>query len=240
MNKKKVFLAVLALILVCSLSVAGTLAYLTATQTTPVVNTFVAAGGGKIITDGQNSFKLVESVVEYIDAEEATPEKPVGYYRKDGTETFANSYDMAVPNMEIPKDPKLTVDLEAGIEAYIFVKVTDTTQGNLHSAGEDTYELTDDWKPVTIAGFEDTEALYLYKGGITTGDAEVELTGVGILKDNKIFVKNVDGKTTNFVDTDAAATGVQLGQLKFEAYACQAAGFADAAAAYTACFGSNP
>jgi len=51
MNKKKVFLAVLALILVCSLSVAGTLALLTASQSgnQAVINTFVAAGDGEII-----------------------------------------------------------------------------------------------------------------------------------------------------------------------------------------------
>ena len=55
MNKKRTLLTVVALILVCVLSVMGTLAYLEA-KTTTVTNTFVAAGGpGPFIDDDPTS-----------------------------------------------------------------------------------------------------------------------------------------------------------------------------------------
>lgn len=240
MNKKKVLLTVLALILVCALSVTGTLAYLKVSTDTPVINTFVAAGGGRIITEDEDAFKLVEKEAEYITAEEATDAKPMGYHLKDGTETTENNYIMATPNMTIPKDPKLTVNLEAGIEAYIFVKVIDATQGNIIHTVDTTK-----WESVTVTGITSPDALYVYKtstSNIVTGVSGSDLEDVAILAGNNVTVLNAGENGAAFTDTvpdDASkpeTLGVQLGQLKFEAYVCQAAGFADAAAAFNACF----
>ncbi|MBR4866377.1 MAG: hypothetical protein IKU11_06795, partial [Clostridia bacterium] len=44
MKKKRTFLVALAMVLVCILSITGTLAFLQA-NTTTVTNTFIAAGG---------------------------------------------------------------------------------------------------------------------------------------------------------------------------------------------------
>ena len=245
MNKKKIFLVVLALVLVCSLSVAGTLAYLTASQDgeNAVVNTFVAAGGGKIIKDA-NSFSLVESKATYVDTENVTSERPTAGYYLESEDVYTNEYNMAMPGMIIPKNPNLTVDLVESIDAYIFVKVTDSTNGNLGDITDDVfggYTVTSDWTEITISGLTENEKVYLYKNDITTGAAgeTVELSGVGILSDNNIVVKNVDGVSVNFVDTDTNKDGIQLGTLKFEAYACQATGFSSAADAFTACFVST-
>ena len=233
MNKKKVFLAVLALILVCSLSVAGTLAYLTASQAgdDAVVNTFVAAGGGNIIvpSDDNSSFKLVESEATYGGA-------TTGYTLNTANKVTRNEYAMAIPAMVIPKDPTLTVNLESGVEAYIFVKVIDSTSGNITHAVD-----TSVWKEITVTGLEANAKLYQYTAAFVTGTADTELSNVKILNPESVTVKNVSGVGTDvFTDTDTAKTGIQLGELTFEAYACQAAGFADAATAFTTCFPVNP
>lgn len=241
MNKKKVLLTVLALILVCALSVTGTLAYLQASQEgeQAVVNTFVAAGGGKIITS-DDALKLVESKAEYTTAAEATADKPMGYHLIRDTETTKNNYKMATPNMTIPKDPKLTVNLEAGIEAYIFVKVIDATQGNIIHTVDTTK-----WGSVTVSSITSPDALYVYKtatSNIVTGVSGSDLENVAILAGNNVTVLNAGENDAAFTDTvpddvnKPETLGVQLGELKFEAYVCQAAGFADAAAAFNACF----
>ena len=254
MNKKKVFLAVLALILVCSLSVAGTLAYLTATQQQAVVNTFVAASGGIIIPkpgptptptpdipdELNTNFFLVESPATYAD----------GNYTLSTTakKVITNNYDKVVPSMTIPKDPALTINLAKDIDAYIFVKVVDTTNGNLIYTMD-----TARWEAIDATNHP---GVYVYindssKTGnakhIVTGNSndEYDLTAVNLfpvvsdttsLFYNMCTVKAAD--TLN--DTDDADDGMQLGKLTFYAYACQAGGFASAAEAFTSCFGSNP
>lgn len=239
MNKKKIFLTVLALILVCCISVAGTLAYMIASQSNDkaVVNTFVAAGGGKIIDDTtpeapvvpnpnddpdddsddtielNNGFFLVESTAVYASA---------NYTLDQSNKVIANTYDKVVPSMEILKDPKLTVNLVDGVDAYIFVKVVNSTGNNL------TYGIdSGNW---TVLDATNYPGVYVYKGAIQTGTTDVELNAVGILTENKVTA------AASLTDADAVNEGMQLGELKFEAYACQAGGFANAAAAYAACF----
>ena len=233
MNKKKFLLAILALMLVCSLSVAGTLAYLTASQNgaQTVVNTFVAAGGGELISgttteealvDGlQDGFFLVETAVEYTDGAYA--------FAKEGNKVITNTYDKVVPNMTIPKDPELTVDVADGADVYIFVRIIDTTAENL------TYTRNDDWKEATGL----PEGVYVYKNEIITGDASTELDNIPVLTNNQVVVINAGSENKEFTDVDDQTAGLQLGELKFEAYVCQAGGFTDAAAAYNTCFGTS-
>lgn len=242
MNKKKFFLAVLALILVCSISVAGTLAFLTAQQDgdKAVVNTFVAQGGGIIIPgstsvpsptpeipDGLNkNFFLVESSANYVNG---------NYVLDTDTKVIENTYDKVVPEMTIPKDPALTVNLAEGIDAYIFVKVEDTTQNNL------IYTMNGVWEPTTISG------VYVYvKNASGSGNAKYIVTGnsndqydldaVDLFTsvNNQCTVKAAE----TLADTDSVKEGMQLGNLTFKAYACQAGGFENPTAAYTACFAS--
>lgn len=216
--KKKILLAMLAVVLIVAMSVAGTLAFLSQKTDAPLKNTFVAAGGGKIIdetgpedpTDPDvKGFFLVEHKVEYVNNNYSavTPEKFVK----------ENTYDKVAPKMELFKDPMVTVNIEKEAEVYIFVKVTSTMNDAL------SYELTADW--TSIGG-----GVYVYKNAVQTGGDGVELNKVQILKDNKVVVADV---TTFGELTDGA-----LGELQFCAYICQAQGFDTASAAWTACFGS--
>lgn len=222
MNKKKILLAVLALILVCSISVAGTLAYMQAQQDTPVVNTFVAAGGGQIINptrptpppsipEGLNpNFYLVES--------EAVYNASTAQYTTGSQKVTANRYDKVVPGMIIPKDPTITVDINDGVDAYVFIKVEDTNAANLIDYSVNS----DNWTAISTGS-----NIYYYKDIIVNGISSVELSNVAILTDNKVSVSNT---ATDFSG---------LRSLSFSAYVCQAGGFTSAADAYDKCFNQS-
>lgn len=232
MNKKKLALTVLAMVLICCLSITGTLAFLTDQQNgeDTVINTFIAAGGGIIIDpdpdpdpdpipvppEGLNpNFFLVEHVAEYV--------KP--NYTLGDTLVTENDYDRIVPEMEAEKDPTLYVNINNDVDAYIFVKVIDTTGGNL------LYDMGDVW--TAVSGFTGVYAYTPAGGSIITGIDGFELGGVPLLDGNIVTAAET------LKDTDTTTTDVmELGQLKFQAYVCQAGGFADYTEAYTECFGS--
>ena len=226
MKKKQIFTLMLAMILLCVFSVAGTLAFLSAelSGNDAVKNTFVAAGGGKIIEedkdpdDQEKPFMLNESKVKY--------ETATAKYSLDATadRVTENTYDKIVPGMKVPKDPAVTVDLVKDVDAYVFVKVIDTTEGNL------TYELTSDWTEIEVAG---DDKVYVYKNAVQTGAEGVDLNQVVILKADD---GNAVTAAANLTDMDAEAEGMQLGEVTFEAYVCQAGGFENAAEAFTSCF----
>lgn len=250
MKNKKLLMTMLALILVCSISVAGTLAFLTASQNgeKTVVNTFLAAGDGNIIDptpipdapenpdvpELQDGFFLVESEATYADAK---------YTVDENSKVIANTYDKVVPGMLIPKDPALTVDLATGIDAYIFVKVIDTTYVDKNTKNF-TYDIaTSYWTEISVDGLSESEKVYVYKNAITTGKEGTDLNEVPILTektktDTTGTVKYQLQTADTLVDTDGKTEGVQLGEgkLKFEAYACQAGGFTSAADAFKQCF----
>ena len=210
MKKKQILIVALAVLLLCTLSVAGTLAFLTASKSgnDAVVNTFVAAGGGVLIVD--NNFVLNESKATY---------ENYNYTLDTSDKVTTNDYSNVSPEMVIPKDPKVTVDLSEGIDAYIFVKIIDEADPNL------TYTVDSVWSPIA-----NKDGLYLYNGTATTGSSNVDLNAVSILDDDQVTAAE------SFTDKNDTEDDVQLGSLTFEAYVCQAGGFTDAAAAFDACF----
>lgn len=225
-KRKKNLIVIMALVLVCAVSVVGTLAYLTQ-KADPVTNTFVAAGGGVIIDpdpdpdpdtgeDVNPNFYLLETPATYADGK---------YTLNTGAQLVLNNlYDKVVPNMTIPKDPKLTLNVATGADVYLYVKVTDTTANNL------TCNLSADWTQVNGLTLQANETVYCYKNDVLTGIDGKELDAVGILANDQVAA------AAALSDTDMGTDGMQLGQLKFEAYLCQAGGFSSAAEAYTACF----
>lgn len=276
-NMKKPAIAVLAVVLVLAVSVMGTLAYLTSSQSgtnKAVTNTFIAAGGGHLIdpdapdpTEPKPGETEPDVPVEPDDPDgPVDPDKPVfgdedgqlnkGFYLletkveyKDNNyvlsehnyKTLKGNYDKVAPQMELPKDPTLTVNLADGASAYVFVKVINTTQGNLYSPGSEpkAIEVTSDWYEVTdtetiTLGLGAGEKLYCYKNAALTGieDKGNDIDAVPILKENKVIV--VD--ETKWKDTETGKDGFQLGELKFEAYICQAQGFGSPAEAFAECF----
>ena len=212
MNKKKILTAALALILVVAMTVAGTLAVLKETAPAELANTFVAAGGGDIIPDPlSDNFKLQEHTYTW-NADTAA-------YTAGALQTTGVAYDGAAPGMDIPKDPMVSVNVVNGASAYIFVKIVDTAP--LIDWAIDNSS----WMAVT--GYE---GVFVYKNIVAGTDADWELNQVNVLKNNIVSVKDA-----TFPAADAEGK-VDLGAITFTAYACQAQGFTDAAAAWAGCF----
>lgn len=129
MAKRKILLAVCAFVLICALSVTGTLAYLHA-KTDPVTNTFVAAGGGKLC----DSIELKEHSVS---ADEA------GLYTLGGDEVAGNSYTV-LPGVNVPKDPFIRVNGKTDAAAFVYVEIINTNPQTLIFEVDDTWTLLPD------------------------------------------------------------------------------------------------
>lgn len=222
MNKKRTLLTVVALILVCVLSVMGTLAFLKSTTNT-VTNTFVAAGGpGPFVDkkDGVEQFQLLEYKVN---------QSSTGKYTSTTEEVAENSYSV-LQGTTIPKQAfvklsrtgaKVGEETIAPAPAYLYIEVIDGL--------EEQYEWTVDtqnWKPLSIAGRE----LYLYTGEFADENDVITTiavdTKIDIITDDEIVVK------------DEALSSNTL-TLKFNAYLAQASTGEtdDPIAVFNACFG---
>lgn len=220
MTKKKTLLVVLSVVMVCAVSIMGTLAYLT--KTTPAVsNTFVAAGGGEIITppetpDGdddpinQSGFFLYEH--------KATKQADGTYKLATGTTGGAlvqsNSYDV-LPGNNIPKDPFLKLSgLNSGVQVYMYVEVVDTLGASL------TYEMDTAWTKLADVTGKNGGTVYVYNNTALSAD----VANAPVLKNNTLTVAGTGASTA------------YAGGLNFYGYLCQSTGFASASAAFTACF----
>lgn len=223
--KKKTLTVAIALVLVVALAVGATYAYLTA-QTPAVKNTFVAGGA---VAD--KDLKLFEHV--------ANKNADGSYTLDPAKETTGNAYTV-MPGVNLPKDPTVTVKAASG-EYYLFVEVTkgsgfapvtvgegDNAKGTPLSYGVDTAK----WQRLALTGNDANREVYVYcvTGGSAIQSAPV--SNVKVLANDTITV-SADNDIVATLTSDAASA------LTFNAYACQAAGFADAAAAFTACFGST-
>ena len=195
--KKRILLTAVALILVCALSIMGTVAFLK-DQTKEVVNTFVAAGGpGPFVdeVDGVKQFDLKEYEVT-----QATSGK---YTLNNQKEVAANDYKV-LPNTTIPKQAfvKLSrtgktvmVDNETTTytpaPAYLYLEVVDGLNAEHY-----TWSVNSDWEKlgtVTVEG--KTSDIYLYVGALAD-DTHVLTTvtagtKIDIITENKVTAKNV-------------------------------------------------
>lgn len=217
--KKKTLTIAIALVLVVALAVGATYAYLTA-KTAEVKNTFVA---GSAVADGD--LELFEHVANKNDDGTYT----LGSEVLDGSEGKTGNKYTVMPGVNLPKDP--TVNVKAANGAYyLFVEVTKGTKvdGNTLSCTVDGTK----WIKLNVDGKE----VYAYT---TDGKAPAVLTAavtnVPVLasidtKGNTIKVSGDNTKIGALTEANSALT--------FKAYACQAAGFDNAAAAFTACFGA--
>ena len=156
---KKMFIAMLALVLALGCAVGGTIAWLTA-ETDPVVNTF---------TYGDINIELYEH--EYDAANNALTMKT--------TKTGVNNYKI-VPGKNLPKDP--TVKVLADSEAcWLFVKVEATGD---FANGKVSYAIadgTDGWTKLT--GVTGVDNVY-YRSVDASTDAQV----FQVLKGNQVTV----------------------------------------------------
>lgn len=219
MSKKKSLITILAVALICVISVAGTLAFLTAETNNPVVNTFTAAGGGKLIGD-TGSFTLTEHEVEDADND--------GVYTLGTATTDANDY-VVIPGVNLPKDPFITITEKTSVPAYLFVEVVDDLTGSALS-----YVLDDCWSELTgVAGINGGKVyVYAANGTEVAVTDQTDLSNINILKDKQVVVANQNDLGID----DAGIT------LKFYGYLAQSAVTKDGATStspadvYDVCF----
>ena len=205
--KKKTLTIAIALVLVVALAVGATWAYLKA-ESGPVVNTFTA--GGPV---NQSDLELFEHV--------ANQNNDGTYALGEDITTTGNTY-VVMPGVNLPKDPTVNVKAASGAY-YLFVEVTKGTK-----VDGDTLAYTVDsskWIKLNIEGRE----VYAYTAdGNSPAILKDALSNVGILANNTITVSGDAAKIS--------ALTADNSKLAFKAYACQAAGFTDAADAFAKCF----
>lgn len=216
MSKKKTLLTILAVMLVCCIAVTGTLAVLFAKTSEPVVNTFTAAGDGKLVT---GEFTLKEHIAvkqtdgSYKLTEEAT-----------NNTTTGNHYDV-LPKTDLPKDPYITITGKTNAPAYLYVEVVDGLPSGMH------YAMADCWTKLDGVTGNHKGVVYVYNGGTNVGTPiDEESTGL----DNISIIKN---DTIKVDDVPGLAEGQEV-SLSFYAYLGQAS-VGTPAQAYTACFGTG-
>ncbi len=225
MNRKKLLLSVLALVLVCAMSVMGTVAYLTNTTET-LTNTFVAAGGGQLIDpDGDDDKPGTEDDGAIKLQEHGVTLNANGQYALNSTVVQANKYEI-LPGMVIPKDPYITLTGKTEVPAYLYVEVVNGFGENVVEAGSLKIDAAN-WLKLNVAGRE----VYVYTAGgssaaILTSDIEGEL----YIIENNCFT----------IDTQLDPTAIaEPGEtLVFNAYLAQASigEVSDPTSIFTTCF----
>lgn len=223
MNKKKLLLSLLAVALICTIAITGTLAFLTNT-TIGIKNTFVSAGDG-LIDDpvepdptpdddyDDNGFYLLENGVTQNDD---------GSYTIDDETIYdsgaANNYSV-LPGTTLPKNPFVRILGKNEIPAYLFIEVVDTLGENSGL----TYALASCWVDTGLTGKNGGD-VYVY----TASEAAVILTS------DPGDIAIIDGNVITAGDT---LTIPENAELSFYSYLAQASAGEDAASAFTACFG---
>lgn len=213
--KKKTLTIAIALVLVVALAVGATYAYLTA-KTDAVQNTFTVGALG------DSNLTLEEHMVSY--------DKTTGKYAESAETTSRGQSYIVQPGVNIPKDPTVTLsNLDANTGAYVFVGV----KGNAIS-GKFDWRVDDTvWTPVMKDGAQVMKGeykIYALQKGVVTADGKW-----AVLKAND------DGTEITVSNNFALAENQTAESLNIDviAFACQSAGFADATAAFTTCFGAK-
>lgn len=213
MSKKKTLLVVLAMLMVCVLSVAGTLAYLNAT-TEAVVNTFVAAAPGE--DDFVKSFTLSEYKINGTTA---------GVYTEDATQLVkSNNYGSVMPGTDLPKTVVIDIADKNAAPAYLYVEVVNKLDESIF-----TWSMNDSWIALPSAAGSNGGVVYVYtEDGTNPAVITADKTITGVLTGNTIAVANQQDLKL----ADGANT------LTFYGYLCQSTvgSTSDATEVYNTCF----
>ena len=213
MSKKKTLLTILAVMLVCCIAVTGTLAVLFAKTSEPVVNTFTAAGDGKLVN---GDFTLKEHIAEqqkngsYTLTKETTNNTVTG-----------NHYDV-LPRTDLPKDPYITITEKTNAPAYLYVEVVDGLPAGMH------YNMASCWTKLEGVTGNNGGVIYVYNNGTPIDENSTGLENIAIIAGNTITVDDVPG----------LAEGQKV-SLSFYAYLGQAS-VGTPSEAYVKCFPTTP
>ena len=212
MSKKKTLLTILAVVLVCCIAVAGTLAVLTMASTKPVQNTFIAAGGGELAA----GLELKEH--------KAVPQEN-GTYTLDKSEVvYANEYK-ALPGVDLPKDPFITIDKKTDAPAYLYVEVVNGLGANGLS-----FSVNENWTKLNDVTGKNCGYVYVYMNGKI-------LTNDNAPGDVYILTADSNGNTIT-VSENLALTGNAKVNLDFYGYMVQASAGTPSEALIAAGFGT--
>ncbi len=141
----------------------------------------------------------------------------------DLQETTGNDYDI-VPGTSQDKDPTVTATYT--LDSYVFVVVTDNTQGLV------TYEINEGWTKLDVETEEGVSVYYqLVQYNADEAEDGVCISVLTVLKDN---VVSYDSSLTNEDLADAENI-----TLTFQAYVIQAASFESVDAAWAALNGDE-
>lgn len=212
MNKKKVLLIVLAMVLVCALSVMGTMALLA--EKSSITNTFVASGGPGPFVDPVDGFSIKEHGLD---------EDEFGDYTLNGTLTNGNTYNV-VPGVTLPKDPFVQLKRANTTPAYLFVEVVNEAPSVFG------FVMDEQWKALGIQGNNGGDIYVLSADGTSAAVLKNVDTTYNIIKDKQVKVANAESaQALGLVDAEGNAVDKTIA---FYAYICQAT-VADAAGANT-------
>ena len=215
-NMKKYLLLLVALLLVGVVSVAGTLAYLTAT-TGKVENTFVI---GTLFADDPSNPDKPNDPTDDIGltlAEHKATYAGNGVYSLSQTEEVTeNTYNKILPGVDVAKDPFVRVN-GLQVDAYLFIEVIDELGDGLTATVDDA-----NWINTNLTGSKGgTVYVYAKNGGVITG----KLAATNILKDNKITVSgNYNSATTTKISFYGYM--IQAAGISYEE-ACEELGFVE-------------
>lgn len=209
-NVKKYLLMVVALMLMCVVSVAGTLAYLSAT-TEEVTNTFAI---GDLFDKNGGKFELKEHLATYTANGGYTLKNQNNDYNEEVT---TNRYDKILPGVDVPKDPFVRVS-KLLVDAYLFIEVVglESLPSGLSGAVD-----TSKWVKDTTLAAKHNGVIYRYVGDDAAKPGVINATQ---LKELNIL----SGQKITVAPTYAGGTGT----VTFYGYIIQAAGIADAATAW--------
>lgn len=231
--KKRIFLTALALILVCALSIMGTVAFLK-DQTDTVTNTFIAAGGGKLIDEDEGGALILEEHMATKIMDENDPTKWTGKYviKSDAATTKAFSYDI-MPGTVVHKDPYVTITKKTDTPAYLYIEVINNLGFSTEVDDEETLVIDPtNWLKI-MEKTTDGRDIYVYTtDGENPAIVTSDLNAINIIQ-NKKFTVNKDTDPTTIPED-----GVTL---KFQAFLAQASIGEEtgAAAIFNACFGNQ-
>lgn len=241
-NKKEkntiIMIALLAVAIV-AIFAGTTYAFLTAsTADNPVTNTFIAAGGGKIIDDDPTHEDPIPGTSEHsnfylVESEATINSTKTAYTLNTAKKVRNNTYEYLVPDMTIAKDPTVTIDLADNVSAYLFLEIVDTTGGNIKATPDSS-----NWTEISATSYHPGGKVYLYKNSALVGNPATPAgeTHTKEVDAARIFTNNQVRANTTLTDVDSNTDGTQLGTITLYAYVTQTVGFTDAISAYNQSF----
>lgn len=179
MNKKKILLVIMSLLLVSAITALGTAAYLKR-DTNPLKNTYVVGELFDTEVDGYGFF---------LKEHEAVKQEDGTYTLSSGLATAVQKYD-ALPGVNIPKDPFISV-VGLNIPVYVFIEVVDDLETGL------TCTIAEEWVELEgVVGPKSSGKVYCYNGDKITED----ILNAAIIDGNAIVVAptytGTSGQTT--------------------------------------------